>query len=280
MTDVLAWALSGFGDEIDPDPEVQIAVLQALGAHAIEIRSVWGVNVLDLGDERLRELRTVLDRREQRVSAIASPVGKVDVALPIEHELERLERAITAAHALGADYIRIFSFYRAAGRSHDDVRDDVLVRMRALTDLARRAGVVLLQENEKEIYGDVPHRVLDVVESIGSDHLRLAWDSANFVQCGVAPHSDGWAMLAPYVDYVQMKDAVSLSGEVVPVGEGDGELPATLTALRDRGYTGYLSLEPHLGESGRFGGYSGPAAFGQASRALRALTQKIGVQLR
>lgn len=35
------WKLSGFGDEIDPDPVVQIAVLQALGAQHIEVRSAW-----------------------------------------------------------------------------------------------------------------------------------------------------------------------------------------------------------------------------------------------
>ena len=29
---LLTWTMSGFGDEIDPDPVIQLAVLQALGA--------------------------------------------------------------------------------------------------------------------------------------------------------------------------------------------------------------------------------------------------------
>ena len=55
------WELSGFGDEIDADPVVQVAVLQALGAHAIEVRSAWGVNVVDLDDEQLAGLHRLFD---------------------------------------------------------------------------------------------------------------------------------------------------------------------------------------------------------------------------
>src|SRR4051812_33695576 len=42
------WSLSGFGDEVDPDPSVQAAVLLALGAGHIEVRSAWGTNVSEL----------------------------------------------------------------------------------------------------------------------------------------------------------------------------------------------------------------------------------------
>jgi sugar phosphate isomerase/epimerase len=276
MTDQPSWELSGFGDEIDADPVVQVAVLQALGASAIEVRSAWGVNVVDLDEDQLAGLHRLLDERGQTVSAIASPIGKVPVDEPVEHEVSRLARAIRAAHALGTTNIRIFSFY-FEGRAPDDVRDDVLVRMRALADLAEREGVTLLHENEKDIYGDVPARVL---ESVGSSALRLAWDNANYVQCGVRPFTDGWEQLAPYVDYLQVKDALAADSSVVPAGEGDGELVETLTALRDAGYSGYASLEPHLSDFTSLGGFSGPAAFGRAGRAFRTLTDQIGVTLR
>jgi len=275
----LSWELSGFGDEIDADPAVQVAVLQALGASAIEVRSAWGVNVVDLDDDQLAGLHRVFEERGQTVSAIASPIGKVSVDEPVEHEVTRLGRAIAAAHALGTTNIRIFSFY-FAGRTPESVRDDVLVRMRALADLAAREGVTLLHENEKDIYGDVPSRVLDVVDSVGSSSLRLAWDNANYVQCGVRPFTDGWEQLAPYVDYLQVKDAVAADSSVVPAGQGDGELLLTLTALRDAGYSGYASLEPHLTDVNALGGFSGPAAFGRAGRAFRTLTDQIGVTLR
>ena len=274
------WTLSGFGDEIDQDPVVQAAVLQALGARHIEVRSAWGVNIVDLDDDSLDRLAGILSERSMGVSAVASPIGKVDVSLPVEHELERLTRAITAAHRLGTGFIRIFSFYRGDGVSVESIRDDVLQRMRALADLAEASGVVLLHENEKDIYGDTPERVLDVIESVGSDHLRVAWDSANFVQVGVGrPFDDGYAMLRPYFAYLQVKDALSATGEVRPAGEGDGQVLETLTALRDDGYVGFASLEPHLTDVNALGGFSGPEAFGRAGRAFRTLTDQIGVRL-
>ncbi len=274
------WTLSGFGDEIDADPRIQVAVLQALGARHIEVRSAWGVNVVDLDDEQLDALRALFAREQLGVSAVASPIGKVDVALDAEVEVERLRKVIRVAQALETPNIRIFSFYRGDGVAVESIRDDVLLRMRLLADEAEKEQITLLHENEKGIYGDVPERVLDLVESVGSSSLRLAWDNANFVQVGVKPYSDGYAMLRPYLDYLQVKDALAATGQVVPAGEGDGELRETLTALRDDGYDGFASLEPHLHEASELGGFSGAAAFGQAARALAGLLAPIGVETR
>ncbi|MFD4421814.1 sugar phosphate isomerase/epimerase family protein [Agromyces sp. NPDC058484] len=275
----LAWNLSGFGDEIDPDPVVQAAVLTALGARHIEVRSAWGVNVVDLDDDQLTRLRDILNRADMRVSAVASPIGKVDVALDADLEVQRLRRIIRVAQALQTRSIRVFSFFRGEGVPVEAIRDDVLARMRLLADEAERESVVLLHENEKDIYGDTPERVLDLVESVGSPALRLAWDNANFVQVGVRPFTDGYRMLRPYVDYLQVKDAIADTGEVVPAGDGDGELRETLAALRDDGYAGFASLEPHLASGFALGGFSGPEAFGRAARAFRRLTDDLGVDL-
>src|SRR5215468_4377474 len=105
------------------------------------------------------------------VSAIASPVGKVGVLDDPDGETHRLARAIAVAHRLGTRYIRVFSFHRPPGVAVEEVRDRVLKRMRSLADLAEREGVVLLHENGKDIYGDIPARVLDLVESVGSPAL-------------------------------------------------------------------------------------------------------------
>ena len=274
------WTLSGFGDEIDPDPTVQVAVLKALGARHIEVRSAWGTNVVDLDDDQLSALAALLTTQEMGVSAVASPIGKVDVSLEPELEVERLRRIIRVAHALNTPNIRVFSFFRGEGVAVESIRDDVMKRMRLLADLAEKESVVLLHENEKDIYGDTPDRVLDLVETVGSPALRLAWDNANFVQVGARPFTDGYAKLRPYLDYLQVKDAVASTGDVVPAGHGDGQLLETLTALRDDGYTGFASLEPHLADQHALGGFSGPTAFGEAARAFAGLLRELGVQTR
>lgn len=272
------WQLSGFGDEIDDDPAIQVAVLQSLGAHHIEVRSAWGINVVDMTDDDLARLADLLEEKSMRVSAIASPIGKVDVSAPVDAEVERLGRAIRAAKALGTHYIRVFSFYYGDAEP-DAVREPVLERMRALAETAARSGVVLLHENEKLIYGDTPDRVLDIIESVNSPALRVAWDAANFVQVGVKPFDEAYEKLRPYLDYLQIKDARAADGEVVASGEGDGQVATTIEALRDSGYAGFVSLEPHLAAAFGLGGFSGPEAFGTAARALRAITDRAGIHL-
>ena len=190
-----------------------------------------------------------------------------------------MRRIIRVANKLDAPYIRIFSFYRTEGQTQQDARDAVLERMTLLAREAESAGVVLLHENEKGIYGDTPERVLDIIESVGSPALRVAWDSANFVQVGVVPFTDGYALLRPHLEYLQVKDAVAATGAVVTSGNGDGELPEPLTALRDDGYRGFASLEPHLDTAHELGGFSGPDAFRDAAQAFRTITDSIGVTL-
>lgn len=274
------WTLSGFGDEISPDPTIQAAVLQALGATHIEVRSAWETNIADMSDDELTRLAGILQDEGMAVSAIASPIGKVDVALPVDHEVRRLRRAINAAQVLGTRYIRIFSFYRAEERTPEEVRGPVMERMGALAAQAETAGVVLLHENEKDIYGDTPDRVLDIMETVASPALRAAWDPANFVQVGVKPFTEGYSLLRPYLEYLQVKDARASDRLVMPAGAGDGELRETIAALREDGYAGFASLEPHLAHTHHLGGFSGPSAFGLAGRAFRRLAEDAGVTLR
>ncbi|MCX2749379.1 sugar phosphate isomerase/epimerase [Arthrobacter sp. MI7-26] len=277
-TPAVEWELSGFGDEIDDDPKIQIAVMQALGANHIEVRSAWGTNIVDLDNAQLGELKSLLDAADMKVSAIASPIGKVDVSLPVEHEVERLRRAVNAAQVLGSRYIRIFSFFYGEDVAVESIRDDVIERMRALAEVAEESGVVLLHENEKDIFGDIPERILDIIESVDSPALKLAWDAANFVQVGVKPFDEGYAKLRPHLEYLQVKDALFSNATVVPAGEGDGDVLRTVEALKADGYTGFASLEPHLAGAHGLGGFSGPTAFGIAARAFAKVLNEAGVE--
>lgn len=274
------WTLSGFGDEVDPDPRVQVAVLQALGASHIEVRSAWGVNVADFSDEHIGNLKAILDTAGMRTSAVASPIGKVDISLPPAHEEQRLRRVIEVAKALETPYIRMFSYFYKEDQRPEDIRDAVMERLIALTRIAEEAGVILIHENEKEIYGDTPERVLDIMETVDSPAMRAAWDNANFVQVGVKPYDQAYSMLRPYLEYLQIKDAVAATGEVVPTGEGDGQLRQTLEAFARDGYAGFASLEPHLAAQNALGGFSGPAEFGVAARAFRTTAESLGIKLR
>jgi sugar phosphate isomerase/epimerase len=272
--------LSGFADEISADPREQLATLAAESITHLELRSAWRVNVADLTDTQLDAFAAELDGAGVRVSAIGSPIGKISVTAPIGPELDRLRRIADVAAQLGVSIVRVFSFFIPAGEPPSRYRQQVIDRMAALAGIAAERGLVLAHENEKEIFGDTPERCADLITSVGSPALQATFDAANFVQCGVRPFTEGYELLRPHLVYLQVKDALAADGRVVPAGEGDGEVRQTLAALRDSGFAGFVSLEPHLAQAGRFGGFSGPEAFTRAARALKDLLNELAIPYR
>ena len=274
------WTLSGFADEISPDLTEQCEVASGLGLKYIEVRSAWDVNILDLSPDQLATMKKTLRNYGIQVSSIGSPIGKIFIDDDFGPHLERMRHAAEVAHELDAPYIRIFSFFLRPGADPAVHRAEVIDRMRALVRVAEEADLILLHENEKEIYGDIPARCLDLIRSVGSPYLRLAWDPANFVQVGVRHYTDGYAILRPHVGYIQIKDARAEDGTVVTAGRGDGEVAETLRALRHDGFDGFFSLEPHLNTGTAMGGFSGPELFQRACRDFTDLLKTEGIEYR
>ena len=272
------WTLSGFIDEISDDFSLQCTIAAELGLRYVEVRSAWGTNILDLDDGQLSRVRETLSVYGLQVSSIGSPIGKISIDDEFPPHLDRMRHAVEVAKTLEAPYIRIFSFFIPEGTDPDSRRDEVLSRMEDLADVAANSDVILVHENEKDIYGDIPRRCLDIVTSVSSPKLRLAWDPANFVQVGVRPFTEGYEMLRPHVSYIQIKDALLANGTVVVAGAGDGEVRETVRALQADGFDGFFSLEPHLGEYTAFGALSGPELFTRAWRAFTEILSSEGVQ--
>jgi sugar phosphate isomerase/epimerase len=269
------FTLSAFADEIGPELTEQMDVLEREGVRYIELRNVWKKNVLDLSDEEVGKVKKETKRRGFGISSIGSPIGKIQVTDPFDEHIERFRRAVWTAKELGAPYIRLFSYYMPEGEGPARHRDEVMRRMRAKAAIAEEEAVTLLHENEKDIYGDTGERCRDVLETVRSERLRMAFDPANFVQAGEDALAC-WETLKDRVVYFHIKDAIASNGRVVPAGEGDGHLEEILTDAVSRGFDGFLSLEPHLRVAGRSHGETGPELFKTAVEALRKVISKAG----
>jgi sugar phosphate isomerase/epimerase len=282
--------LSAFADEIDLDLDIQMDVLERYGIKYLEMRGVDGKNVSELTVAEAAALKKRLDARGFRVSALGSPLGKIKITADFAPQLELLQRMITVADILETQYIRMFSFFMPEGADPAGYRDQVMRRWQKYLELAAGSNLILLHENEKEIYGDTPERCLDLFRTMHCDYLKAVFDPANFIQCDVETYPHAWELLRDHVVYLHIKDALYADHSVVPAGHGDGKIPELLTALRQRGYEGFLSLEPHLQEFKGLAGLelhqvstlkkatqSGATQFGIAHTALQKLIQAIEV---
>ena len=272
--------VSCFADEIDVSVDKQIALLQELGIGWIEFRSGDGKGVADYTEKEAEMLMSRLSANGIRISAVGSPIGKIDITQDFEPHFDTYRHIVELAGILDTSFIRMFSFFMPEGEEPDKFRDEVMRRMDRMVEYAAGRNVVLLHENEKGIYGDSAARCLDLMKLFYGDHFRCTFDFANFVQCG-QDTMEAYEMLRPYISYIHVKDAMRESGDVVPAGTGDGNVAEILNRLDEEGYAGFLSLEPHLADFAGLkslekevkerGRTDGEEAFCTAYRALEKL---------
>ena len=237
---------SAFADEISPDLQTQMEVLGRYGIAYIEARGIDGKNIADYTPGQAKEIKKILDNNGFKLSALGSPIGKIHITDDFAPELKRFENMLELADIFETPYIRMFSFFMEAADA-PKYRDAVLERWQQYIDAAKGHSVILLHENEKDIYGDTALRCKDLLDTLHCDYLKATFDPANFVQCG----EDVWQaseLLKNDIAYVHIKDAKAADGSVVPAGQGDGHVVKILTHLMQDGFNGFLSLEPHLGD--------------------------------
>ena len=241
------YKISGFSDEISQSVDVQFAVLNKLNIDFFEPRGIDGKNISTLTDEEITLLKDKMNKAGIKVSSIGSPIGKIKLTDPFEPHFALFQRVVAIAKQLDTKYIRMFSFYHDGGDHWtEEERQTVLLRLHQMIDYAKSQDVVLLHENEKDIYGDTADRCIDLMKELYCDNFKAVFDPANFVQCG-QDTKYAYENLKNYIAYMHIKDALLADGRVVPAGSGDGNVEYILKALIDNGYNGYLSLEPHLG---------------------------------
>ncbi len=241
--------ISGFADEISPDFTVQLKTVTSLGMHYISLRSADGKNIAEYTPDEVREkLMPRLAQYGVKVSSIGSPVGKVgveDEAGFAEH-LAGLERLCEICKLLDCRYIRMFSFFIPHGKDPDSYRDVVIEKLPSLPPWLKSTTSSCCTRMKKTFTATPAARCRVIFEALGSAHFSAAFDFANFVQCGEDTWKC-WELLRPYIEYIHIKDAVSHDKENVLCGTGEGKIKALLTrAIRDEGYEGFLTLEPHL----------------------------------
>ncbi|MBE0696465.1 MAG: sugar phosphate isomerase/epimerase [Anaerolineaceae bacterium] len=267
--------ISAFADEIGDDLDFQISQLKANGVGWIELRGVWGKNVMALSPAEIREVKLRASDAGIGFSAVGSPLGKFPLDGDFSVQIEGVKKALEFAQILEAPYIRMFSFWIPDGENPATHRPQVIDWLGQLIAQASTTPIVLAHENEKGIYGDTGERCLDLYSSLSSPSFTGIFDFANFVQCGEKPYRDCWQKLRPFITYFHVKDALLDSGKVVPAGQGDGDVAKILSEAFQAGFDNFLTLEPHLSVAETSYGRTTPELFGTASKALFEILNQI-----
>lgn len=230
-----------FSDEASPSIDAQIDALLRNGLDGMEIRNVDGVNISDITKEKAKEVKTKLDAHGLSVWSIGSPIGKINLQDDFEKHMEKFKHTLELSEILGAQNIRLFSFFMPKERPESDFKDEVFARLNRFVEGAKDYDIALCHENEKGIFGDIPERCLEIHKQF--PEIKAVFDPANFVQCGVDTVK-AWALLKEYVHYMHVKDALE-DGFVVPSGKGIGNVQRIAKDFIAHGGKEF-TVEPHL----------------------------------
>ncbi len=251
----MPWTLSAFADESGPTADEQVAALVEAQIKYVDLRNVDGINITELPLDHAQRVQKKLEAAGIRVCMYGSPIGKIDIADDHASDIKRLRHLGELKQIFGATYVRMFSYFnKKSGADEATYQAATIDRLQKLIELADKLGLVLFHENELGIFGDTLARVKtlrDLVHRPNPQRFKLIFDFDNFNQMGEKTW-ETWLALRDDVEAIHLKESkrqADGSFQHVPAGQGDGQILRVLADLAARGWTGPLTLEPHLARS-------------------------------
>jgi fatty-acyl-CoA synthase len=157
-------------------------------------------------------------------------------------QVAELRRWIALAGDLEVPIVRVFGGPDAPASTPEGGNIAVAEAMIEAAPEASAAGVVIALETHDAFSSAA--RTAEVLQRVPSSSVGVLWDIANTFLAGESPE-EALALLGAGLAHIHLKDARRHRDgwELVPAGDGDVPLAATLQALERAGYSGYISVE-------------------------------------
>lgn len=255
--------LAGFADEAADGVAGQIRATTRLGWRWIEARNVDGVNVHDLGEREFEGFRVELEAAEIGVCCLGSSIANWGRSVDEDFvaSLVVARRAAVRMKSLGTRLVRIMSYSILLDPSGKPLADQKkrqrFERLRELCSVFMSEGMTPVHENCLNYGGMGIENTLELLSELPG--LRLVFDTGNpsltpdFSRERPWPNQDAWKSwlaLRDHVIHVHVKDGrrdpESGTETYVYPGEGPSHVRDILADCISRGYSGWLSIEPHM----------------------------------
>jgi sugar phosphate isomerase/epimerase len=259
--------LSGFADEAGGGLETQIKATRELGWTHIEMRNVTvpgfpGGNLHDIPDEAFDRLVKILGEQGIRVHCFGSGIanGGKSIEKPFDACLGETKRAAARMPRLGSRFIRIMSYPVLPGK--DQMEKERFRRLREVQNILADAGATVVHENCGNYGGMGWTYSLRLLENVPG--LKLVFDMGNcvhdldYTKELPYPRQSAWEFyshIREHIAHLHIKDGIiNAQGEHIHhfPGEGAGDVKRIVKDLLASGYTGAISIEPHMGVAPEF----------------------------
>jgi len=157
--------------------------------------------------------------------------------------VDHTKRALTLAKELGAPCITTEPGGPLEGRKWSDCLKLFVEELKPVVEHAEKEGVLLLVEPEPDLLIETADQYLEFAKHISSPALGLNFDIGHSF-CVKDDPAATVRKLAPLIRHVHLEDiaATRVHHHLVP-GEGVIDFHATLSALKEVGYDGWVTIE-------------------------------------
>jgi sugar phosphate isomerase/epimerase len=250
----MSFSYTGFADEAEKSLDGQISTLQEAGWSAIELRLLDGGNVCDQTEEEWKATFERLQSENIQIVGFGGQIG--NWARPItsdfQMDLDELRRVAPRMREAGTRFLRIMSYPNPEENplSNGEWKAETVRRLKELSTIAEGEGVILAHENCSG-YGAYAEGWLELAEAVDSPALQLILDSGN----NSLHDNDNEATWEFYektkshITHVHIKSAQPNpeGGDWITCHvDEDPVQRRILQDLKNNGYDGWLSIEPHI----------------------------------
>jgi sugar phosphate isomerase/epimerase len=157
--------------------------------------------------------------------------------------VEHTKRTLVLAKELGAPCITTEPGGPLEGRPWSECLKLFIEELKPVIEVAEKVGVPLLVEPEPDLLIETAEQYLEFASHFDSPYLGLNFDIGHFYCVNDDPAATVHK-LAPLIRHVHLEDiaATRVHHHLVP-GEGVIDFTATLRALKDVNYSGWVTIE-------------------------------------
>ena len=258
--------ISAITDEIATTPEEAVLFAQKYGMKWLELRGTPGAKGISyhlLEEDKLKAAAKQFADGGLRISFLNTPLLKhwlpgttLQLTRPdtpeakkrreeggqrlFDRRMEDLNKAIQAAHILGVNKLRVFTFSRV--EDPGNLMPRIAEIIGEMSKVAEREKVLLLVENENSQNVISCEETAALLKLIPSKAVGVNWDPDNGTKLQEPAYPDGYRRLPnKRIANVQMKGKSLLDGYAEKL-----DWTAIFAGLEKDGYQGQIGLETHI----------------------------------
>ncbi len=209
-------------------PEHKRAIRAALDAHKLSISNVNAFMMHAVNDHRQKYWHPSWIEPDRNYRQV---------------RIDHTKRALTLAKELGAPCITTEPGGPLEGRPWGEMLNLFVEMLKPVVEHAEKEQVLLLVEPEPDLLIETADQYLEFASKISSPYLGLNFDIGHSY-CVKDDPADTVRRLAKLIRHVHLEDiaATRVHHHLIP-GEGAIDFGATLTALKEVGYAGWVTIE-------------------------------------